>query len=70
MIENFAIAVIGLSFLAIPMLAFKIVYDDIKRDKKQIKGVKMGEIVPYFALAVCLFFALFALYQIKQLDKA
>lgn len=38
MIENFAIVVIGLSFLAIPMLAFKIVYDDIKRDKKQIKG--------------------------------
>lgn len=39
MIENFAIVVIGLSFLAIPMLAIKIVYDDIKRDKKQIKGV-------------------------------
>lgn len=38
MIENFAVVVIGLSFLAIPMLAFKIVYDDIKRDKKQIKG--------------------------------
>lgn len=30
----------------------------------------MGKIVPYFALAVCLFFAIFALYQIKQLDKA
>lgn len=26
----------------------------------------MGEIVPYFALAVCLFFAIFALYQIEQ----
>lgn len=39
MLENFAIAVIGLCFLAIPVLAFKVVYDDIKRDKKQIKGV-------------------------------
>ncbi len=29
----------------------------------------MGEIVPYFALAVCLFFGFFALYQAKQLDK-
>lgn len=39
MIENFAIVVIGLSFLAIPILAFKIVYDDIKRDKSKLKGV-------------------------------
>ena len=34
MLENFAIAVIGLSFLAFPVLAFKVIYDDIKRDKK------------------------------------
>ena len=34
MIENFATIVIGLSFLAFPVLAFKVIYDDIKRDKK------------------------------------
>ena len=29
----------------------------------------MGEIVPYFALALCVAFGFFALYQVKQLDK-
>ena len=38
MFENFAILVIGLGFLALPIMAFKVIYDDIKRDKKQIKG--------------------------------
>lgn len=30
----------------------------------------MGEIVPYFLLALCVAFEFFALYQAKQLDKA
>ena len=34
MIENFAIIIIGLSWLAIPAIAFKVIYDDLKRDKK------------------------------------
>ena len=38
MVENFAILVIGLGFLAFPIMAFKVIYDDIKRDKKQVKG--------------------------------
>lgn len=29
----------------------------------------MGEIVPYFALAVCLFFVLLALYQANKFSK-
>ena len=29
----------------------------------------MGEIVPYFALAVCLFFGIFALYQANKFSK-
>lgn len=33
-------------------------------------GFKMGEIVPYFLLALCVAFGFFALYQAKQLDKA
>ena len=34
MIENFATIIIGLSFLAFPAIAFKVIYDDIKRDKR------------------------------------
>ncbi len=34
MAENLATIVIGLGFLAFPIMAFKIIYDDIKRDKK------------------------------------
>ena len=38
MIQNFALAVVAFGLLALPVLLIKLCIDDMKNDKKRVKG--------------------------------